>query len=98
MKMLDSIAVIAGYPRYFESKDSLVDPQIYFDICQIIFPELNIKLIKIQEYRPNSPTQKLQFLIELLSKQLEIDLSDISGEAIMNYDFEHIHKFLDLLL
>lgn len=76
----------------------LIDHEIYFDICQIIFPELNIKLIKIQEYHGLNSTQKLQYLIDLLAQELHIDLSYISGNAIMNYDLEHIHKFLDLLL
>ena len=50
MRMLDTISQNAGYLRYFENEQALVDPKIYFDICQIIFSELSIKLIKIQEY------------------------------------------------
>jgi hypothetical protein len=48
MRMLELISQNAGYLRYFEDEYALVDPKIYFDICQIIFSELSIKLIKIQ--------------------------------------------------
>ncbi len=48
MEMMESIALNAGYPRYIENDSILADPQAYFDICQRIFPEMNIKLIKIQ--------------------------------------------------
>lgn len=53
--------------------------------------------MKIKEYGSLTPTQKMQDLIDLLSDELNIDLSNISGKSIMSYNFEHIHKFLVVL-
>jgi len=39
----------------------------------------------------------MQQLIDLLATELKVDLSEIRGEEIVNYNLAHIHKFLDLL-
>jgi len=48
MEMMEVIAFNAGYTRYFEDESILMQHEPYFDICQLIFSELNIKIIKIQ--------------------------------------------------
>lgn len=67
MRMLDNISQNAGYLRYFENENVLVDPKVYFDICQITFSELSIKLIKIQEYEGYDDGEKLDCLIKLIT-------------------------------
>jgi hypothetical protein len=65
--MLETITINAHYPRYIKNLNILVEYEFYFDICQIIFPWFNIKLIKIKENEELTPGQKMQKLIELLS-------------------------------
>lgn len=50
-RMLEAIIVNANYQTDYDiiSLNILLDCDFYFDICQIIFPEFNIKLIKIKE-------------------------------------------------
>ncbi len=65
--MLENIYLYGGYPKYIESAEVLLNYEIYFDICQIIFNELSIKIIKIESNKSAGPTEKLQMLIDLLS-------------------------------
>lgn len=74
----------------------LTDYTTYFDICQLIFSELSIKIIRIQEQRNISHGTKLQQLIDLLVYELDIDL-DVDGHKITRFNMEHIHKFLEML-
>jgi hypothetical protein len=62
---MDYVCSNAAYSRFIDEK-MLVQWRTYFDICQLIFAELSIKIIKIQENTHTSPAQKLQHLIALL--------------------------------
>ena len=48
-KMLEEITINTALPLYIEDLTILLDHTLYFDICQRIFPELRMKIIKIGE-------------------------------------------------
>lgn len=62
-RMLEAITINANYPCYISSLNILLECNFYFDVCQIIFPELSIKLIKIKENDSLPPGVKLQHLV-----------------------------------
>jgi hypothetical protein len=96
LEIIEIICSNAGYSRCIK-EDMLIDYCTYFDICQLIFSELSIKIIKIQENKKATPGQKLQGLINLLSQELELDEFDIAGEEIVTFNAEHIQRFLEIL-
>jgi hypothetical protein len=49
LRMLEAITINIALPRYIENISILLDPEFYFEVSQIIFPELQMKIIKIQE-------------------------------------------------
>lgn len=69
MELMEIVCSNAGYSRFVDEK-MLVEWRTYFDICQLIFAELSIKIIKIQESPSTSHAQKLHQLIVLLSQEL----------------------------
>lgn len=48
-RMLEAISINANYPCDYNDLNILLTCDFYFDVCRIIFPELNIKLVKIKE-------------------------------------------------
>ena len=49
LERLEATLANAGCPQHLEDPNILVDYHLYFEICQLIFPELSIWLIKIRE-------------------------------------------------
>jgi hypothetical protein len=97
VELMEIVCSNAGYSRFIDEK-MLVEWRTYFDICQLIFGELSIKIIKIQENRTNSPAQKLHQLIVLLSQELEVEeLTDIDARQVLAFNIDHIHRLLEIL-
>lgn len=46
-RMLEVITINTALPMYIESLDILMEHLLYFGICQRIFPDLRMKIIKI---------------------------------------------------
>ena len=86
-----------GYPISLENLGILHDHSFYFDICLIIFPELNIKIIKISEESSFTESQKLQKLLELLTEELQINLVALSATQILAGHSAHLYHFLNVL-
>ena len=97
-KMLEAVTLNAGYHRYIDSIDILSEAEFYLEICQLIFPEINISLVKILEDNTMNCGKKLQELIDQLSKLLKFDLKDLSGEEIVKGNPKQIFWLLDLLV
>lgn len=96
MNLVDTIFENIGYRRWVEGIECLQDEQIYFEICKILFHSHSIELIKIYESKGSSG-QKLQALIELVSKVISMDLSHISGKMIVEGNTQHIRYLLQLV-
>ena len=72
--MLDTVILNSGYHhRYIDSIEILMEADFYIEICQLIFPEIHINLVKIFDDPTMSPGSKLDDLIEQLSKILKFD-------------------------
>jgi|JI6StandDraft_1071083.scaffolds.fasta_scaffold36459_1 hypothetical protein len=95
MSMVDSIFENIGYRRWVEGIECLQNEQIYFEICNIVFHSHSIELIKINESKGSSG-EKLQALIELVSKVINMDLSHISGKLIVQGNMQHLKNLLQL--
>lgn len=97
-RMAESITINAHYPCNLGNLNILFEYEFYFDICQIIFPEFNIKLVKIKESEELEAGEKMDRLIAMLGDELEIDLSSIKGaEVIRGENIAHVHRFLQFL-
>ena len=83
--------------KFFDDPNILIDYHLYFDICQLIFPELNIPLIKLREQEGLEDAQKMQQLIDMLSEVLEVDLDNVSGEEVVGSNLEDIQAIVELL-
>lgn len=86
-----------GIHRWIEEIEILKNEQIYFEICKIIFPETIIHLFRLGENQALTTGQKIQGVIDLISKLIKNDLYHISGEAIANGKLIHLKNFLQLL-
>lgn len=93
--MVDSIFQNIGYRRCMQGIECLKNEQIYFEICNIVFHSNSIQLIKINESNL-STGEKLQELINLVSRIINMDLSHISGRLIADGNISHAKNLLQL--
>jgi hypothetical protein len=96
LELIELVCSNVAYSR-FVNEAMLIDYKTYFDICQLLFSELTIKIIKVQENHHATPAQKLQQLIDLVSRELEIDKFNISGEEILRGNTDHILRLVEIL-
>lgn len=94
LTIVDNIFANCGLRVRIEGVDVLRDDKIYIEMCKILFPEDNIKLIKISQNH-GSTAQKIQALLDYLSRLYGIDLSHISAEAIVRGSTKHIQHMLE---
>lgn len=95
--MLETLIINTGIDYEIENLDILLEQDFYFDICERIFPQQNISLLKIAEDPELNEVQKMNRLLTLLNKELQIDLSEISGQEILKGHLIHMHKLMRIL-
>jgi hypothetical protein len=86
-----------GIKRWIEDERVFTTPEIYFQICKAIFPYLSIQLYRIEHLPNSSHPEKIQQLIDMISKVVETDLSHIEGREIAAGKSVHIIHLLELL-
>lgn len=81
LQLVDSIFANRGLRIRIEGPDSFRDEGLYIEMCKILFPGLNIRLIKLSD--ADLPAgHKIQTLINYISDETGMELGHISGEAI----------------
>lgn len=94
LALVDNIFANCGLRVRIEGFDVLCDDKIYFEMCKILFPGDNIKLLKLSQSHA-SPAQKIQALLGYFQHHYGIDLSHISGEGIERGSVKHIRHMLE---
>lgn len=96
LKIVDNIFANRGLRIRIQGPECLRDEAFYIDMCKILFPGQNIRLIKLSDARL-SAGQKIQAVINYITDETGMELGHIEGEAIAQGSLVHTRHLLQFL-